>query len=79
MYDKKKSQTEKNIERVQNKQQDTNRQKKNKSEIEFDLQQIIIQNGFRIVIVTITKIPFYINPFQWNIVKWTSYNVKNKF
>jgi hypothetical protein len=64
VYDKKKSQTEKNIERVQNKQQDTNRQKKNKSEIEFDLQQIIIQNGFRIVIVTITKIPFYINPFQ---------------
>jgi len=42
VYDKKKSQTEKNIERVQDKQQDTNRQKKNKSEIEFDLRRIII-------------------------------------
>ncbi len=46
-------------------------QTKNKNKnfkIKFDLQWIIIQNDFEIVMVMITKIPSYINHFWWNIV-----------
>ncbi len=60
MEDKKnkKIQTDKNVERVQNRQQNTNRQKNLIDyEIKFDLCQIIIQNASEIVVATITKIP----------------------
>ncbi len=48
-----KIQIDENIERVQDKQQDTNREKKkNDSKMEFDLWWIIIRNDFVIVIMT---------------------------
>jgi hypothetical protein len=56
--------TDKNIKRVQDKQRDTNKQKKRKEKnlkMKFDLQQIIIGNDFGIVTMIITKIPSYIN------------------
>jgi hypothetical protein len=54
----KKIQTDKNVERVQNRQQNTNRQNNLIDyEINFDLCQIIIQNASEIVAATITKIP----------------------
>jgi hypothetical protein len=56
--------TDKNIKRVQDKQRDTNKQKKRKEKnlkMKFDLQQIIIGNDFGIVTMIITKNPSYIN------------------
>jgi len=56
--------TDKNIKRVQDKQRDTNKQKKRKEKnlkMKFDLQQIIIRNDFGIVTMIITKIPSCIN------------------
>jgi hypothetical protein len=50
---KNKIQTDKNIERVQNRQQNKNKPKKIK--MKFDLRWIIIQNHSEIVIMTITK------------------------
>ncbi len=52
---------------------------RNDSTMMFDLWRIIIWNGSGIVTLTITKIPSYINQFQWNIVTGIKAIGKSKF
>jgi hypothetical protein len=64
-----KIQIDKNIERVQVKQQDTNKQKNKKMILKW-IQSMTNYNSkwSKITTMTITKIPSYINQFQWNII-----------
>jgi hypothetical protein len=64
-----KIQIDKNIERVQVKQQDTNKQKNKKMILKW-IQSMTNYNSklSKIITMTITKIPSYINQFQWNII-----------
>jgi len=68
---KKKQDTNKNIERVQHKQQEMTLKK-------IRPWRIIIWNGSGIVTMMITKIPSYINEFQWNIVTRINGDEKEK-